>query len=445
MKIEKKILKVTIIVVFIIAILVVLLIYSKNAKKHNEMQEKNKEEFLIDTNELREIDDINEYINVSQSIDRYFNYIKADNKKSLLQLLDEDYVKEFNITENNVYTYSFERLNEKIIYFITGMKYKYYSNMIEYVVSCRLLNNDQEENIFLVLIYDRQNSSFSVLPQSKNYNSIGDIKLKENLKSIEKKDSNGYINNSISNEQMCKYLLEDYIKKAVYFPKEAYNSLDEEYRNKRFENYEGFIKYINDNRKNLEVSIFENLKPYTEFKTQDEYTQYIKGLDRIELYKYLVDTSGSGKNYVCLDRFNNYYVFNLKGIINYSLTLDTYTIMSDKFKKEYTEGNDTKKCQLNIDKFFKMINNKDYTHAYEVLDEGFKNNYFKSQDDFEKFVSSHFYEFNNIKFNSASYEGNVYIFKLTVTNVKNSNNSFEMNIFMKLKDSMDFVMSFGKA
>ena len=50
--------------------------------------------------------------------------------------------------------------------------------------------------------------------------------------------------------------------------------------------------------------------------------------------------------------------------------------MSDKFKETYDKGTDLEKVSLNIDKCLKMIQNRDYYNAYNILDETFRNNNF---------------------------------------------------------------------
>ena len=41
----------------------------------------------------------------------------------------------------------------------------------------------------------------------------------------------------------------------------------------------------------------------------------------------------------------------------------------------------------NINKYIEMINNKDYTAAYSVLDETFKNNYFGTVNNLEQYIN----------------------------------------------------------
>ena len=404
----------------------------------------NKEEFSIDINKIDELKNRNEYYDVSKCVYRYFASIRETDTVSLMDILDKDYINEFNITENNIYKYTLENKSSNLHYYIKDIYYKYNSNITQYVVKCRVLNNTTEEDIYLIILFDSVNTSFSVLPVNEKYEDIEELELKSDVTNIEKNEHNTFIYNSIGDETMCKYLLEDYINKVLYFPHDAYNSLDEEYKDERFENYENFEDYIEENKNRLEVSDINSIKQPSEFSRQEEYTEYLEGLDRIYITKYSVENDSENKRYICLDNFGNYYIFTEKSMMNYTLKLDTYTIESDKFKKTYEEGNNQRKVQLNIDKFIKMLNNKDYIHAYEVLDDNFKNNYFKSEEDFKKYIKNNFLEYSNIEFENYKEEGEVFIYQIVLFDkLSRSDKKLRMNIIMKLNEGTDFVMSFG--
>ncbi len=445
MKKNKIIIAIMILIVFIIITLIGLIIVLNDSKTIEENSIQNKSDFIIEEENLEEVKSRNEFFDVKQCIEQYFNFIKNEDKQALLDILDKDYIKQNNITENNINKFTYEKKSNKLIYYIKHIKYKLYQDKIEYIVKCNLFDNLEQE-IYLIIIIDNNNSSFAILPQIEKYNDINEIKLKENVKNIDKNTNNVVVYNSVSDEKMCEYLLDDYIKKALYFPNELYNCLEKEYKDKRFENYIDFQKYLSENREMLEMSEWDNLKKYSEFNTQEQYTQYIESLNSINLEKYLVENSNEGKKYVCVDKYNNYYIFNLKNLMEYTLTLDTYTIESEKFKTEYNNGGIQRKVQLNIDKFIKMLNNKDYKNAYKILDDGFKNNYFKTEEDFKNYMKNNLFEYNNVSYEEFSQEDEINIYKIIVSDKTLKNDKkIKMNIIMQLKDGTDFVMSFGGA
>lgn len=441
----KKIIIRAIISVIFCIIIIFCFIFIKTKKNNEDNFDIGVQDYNNDNEVMQKVDNRNDYIDVSQCVHRYFSFIRDNDAESLIKLLEKDYIKEKNITENNVLQKIYECKDRKLYYYIKDMRIASKSNINQYVVDCKVSNGSEEKNIFLIVLVDNTSAAFSILPINEKYTDITKVKAKENIVEIENIDLNNFNINTVDDGKICETFFKDFLNKAVHFPKDVYMSLDEEYRKERFKDYSDFQSFISKNKKRYASSVLDDLRRIAEFEKTEDYFDYLSRLDRIHLDKYLVENDENGKSYVCVDQNGCYYIFQENNIMDYILKLDTYTINSEKFKNAYKEGNDTKKCQLNIDKFFKMINNKDYTHAYNVLDDGFKNNYFKTQQDFEKFASSHFYEFNEIKFNNVSTEGEVYIFKITIIDIKNTSNSFDINVFIKLKDGMDFVMSFGKA
>ena len=130
--------------------------------------------------------------------------------------------------------------------------------------------------------------------------------------------------------------------------------------------------------------------------------------------------------------------------MNYTLKLDTYTIATDKFKETYASAVDEKKVQMNIDKFFQMINRHDYKTAYSCLAESFKNNYFNTEEEFEEYAKDRFYAYSSMEFKSYEKTGSdIYVFKVELKDLLEENSeSREINIIMQLQDDLDFRMSF---
>jgi hypothetical protein len=67
-----------------------------------------------------------------------------------------------------------------------------------------------------------------------------------------------------------------------------------------------------------------------------------------------------------------------------------------------------------VDLFIKMINDVNYQGAYKVLSNEFKNNYFKTQEDFENYVKSTFFNYNFLSAKEIKQEGNVYLYKTEI-------------------------------
>lgn len=196
---------------------------------------------------------------------------------------------------------------------------------------------------------------------------------------------------------------------------EAYDSLDEEYRKKRFGNINEYRKYVNDNYSKLMLATLSNYKIDT---TKSEYTQYI-----------------------CTDNLGNYYIFRETAIMQYKLILDTYTLDLPEFTEKYNSANENQKVALNIDKFMSAISSKDYKYAYNCLAGSFKNNYFKTQLEFENYAKANFYENNTVTYNNFEKQGDLCIYSVTITDTK-TNNKKQKTFIMQLGEGTEFVMSF---
>lgn len=453
-KIKKIIMTLIILIVFII---LGIIIYIKSSNVSSEMNIELKEQenlyinlqnnpaSVVNGKKPVKVKYANIYYTIFSLVEDYIKYVNEKNSQAVYNILDEEYINENNINLQNVVSIIKKYNNEsnfkvEDMYELSGINYSTYY----------IKGYIDKEYIFISISTDFSNKTFSILPlDQKEYENRLET-ISENVEGEEKKievnpyNIFNYLN--VSEEKMCEYLLQDYVTKSLYDIERAYEILEKDYKKERFGSLNSFKEYVKDNQSILKRIDKSDVKKYSEINNEQEYEKYLEELDKISLSKYLVESTESGIRYICIDNYENYYIFDTKAVMDYTLTLDTYTIQSEKFKAEYNNGSNQKKVQLNIDKFIKMINNKDYTHAYELLDEGFKNNYFKTEEDFKKFIKSRLFEFNNLTFDNFSEEGETYIYKVTLTDktLKN-NNKINMNIIMQLKGGTDFVMSFGKA
>lgn len=218
----------------------------------------------------------------------------------------------------------------------------------------------------------------------------------------------------ISNQQLCNIYLMDYKSNMIEHPEEAYKQLDEEYRNLRFGNIENFKKYIKKNEERI-----YNMK-LSKFQVKE-----------------------NSKEYICLDQYNNYYIFKETAVMQYSVILDTYTIDLPEYIQKYNEATQNGKVALCIDKFIKNVNAENYTLAYNMLDKNFKNNYFKTQENFESYVKKNFLGKENIEYKNVQNEGNIYIYVVNLSSKINNIVSIEKNFNVKLGEGTNFELSFN--
>ena len=144
--------------------------------------------------------------------------------------------------------------------------------------------------------------------------------------------------------------------------------------------------------------------------------------------------------YICLDEKGKYYIFTKDNIVNYNVILDTYTIDLPEFLEKYNSNKGEIKVGLNLQKIFDAIKNEDYKFVYNKLDETFRKNNFKTEEDFVKYAEQNFANCE-FKYSSCEKTNTLYVAKVKIT--KNNGETKAKEFIMKLQEGTDFVMSFN--
>ncbi len=416
-----KLKKIIIILCFIIAIIVlILLCYLKMNENYDSNITNNIDENSFDVEVDEEIMDTlteDELFNAKNCIQLYVNYIADKNYDAVMSVLDENYIKENNISVDNIEN-KIKKYNDNN-YFIISKAYKkeLTLDIVKYYISGSIFDNkfSTSEQIDCTVLMDNANNVFSIVPEDLRNNS------KFEFNEYIKLDANNYYNKVVykaySNGDVISEYFNLYKDLAINNPNLAFQLLDSTYKEKRFNN------------------------------SIDEYKKYLKDIDveNIYLSKFSCNIYKNYNEYVGVDKNGLYYFFREKTPMNFSVILDTYTILSDDFKETYDKADNEKKIQMNIDRFVHMINNKDYRTAYGYIADGFKNNYLDTQDKFENYIKNEFFEYNNFEFDSIEQKGsNLYTCTLTLTDATGNSKDFKkITIIMQLNDNYDFKMSFS--
>lgn len=453
---KNKIIKLMITIVIIVIIIIVLIIYFIN-KENLPNPPQNAPEDLNINRTVEEVSVTNDYFIVKNIINKYYSYCRKLNttitdinsyeqgmsaeeikkykeekairaqeiaQEGIYSMLDTSYINEFNITKEIIekrfkIKNQFESIIEKIYVMQDSLNVSCYLVYGFYID----MENFEKTEFSLAVNIDMLNNTFSIYPheylEKHGYNEIkvGDTVI-FNTESIDNKEYNTFEYKFIEDNTIAKEYFNNYKYAMLYSTDNAYKMLDKEYREKRFGSLEKYKKYVKEN--------FSSLK-------------------KCSITKYQTEKSYDINNYICLDNFGNYYIFKSTSISNYTLKLDTYTIEDEKFKKEYNNADEAKKVQMNIDKFIQMINSKDYENSYNLLYDGFKNNYFKTEEKYIKYIKDNFFEYNKVIYNNITNQGDTYIYNITLLDKTSEENINEksIDIIMKLEDNTNFVMSFS--
>lgn len=437
---ESLILIILIIIVIIIIGLIVLIINLNNNQQPEDISLSTGDEIInpdlegtygevIYNNELSNIITRYDYYNVKYCAEQYqeainelLNNNNDENKSRLYQMLDEQYINASNILEDNVDNL-IANYQQSEIYIDQILSTQLSDAVKAYVVKGKTIVNNSRNDCVLIIKLDFLNNTFSVYPYEfcveRGYNNTetgGNLNI-QNVDSIAKNNSNVYEDQSTSVESIAFSYYDKLKADFLYDPEYLFSILDEEYRDKRFENYEDFLNYINLNRELIsKAAISQYSREYN-----DGYVQYL-----------VVDT------------YNNHYLFNETSVLNYTVLLDDYTIETEDFKTKYASASIESKAITNADKVMKMINSKDYESIYNLLDETYRTNNFATLDTFIQYINTAFYNANYYTISNVSEQGSYYL--ITVTCKENASASAatkENRMIISIGEGTNFTMSFA--
>lgn len=111
--------------------------------------------------------------------------------------------------------------------------------------------------------------------------------------------------------------------------------------------------------------------------------------------------------------------------------------------EQLKDADERTRIQQYCGKFIRYIENKQYDKAYDLLYPEFKQNYFKTQDDFKKYVQEKFpSNLITIDYENFERQGEYYILFTTITSPMKADYSMEQKFIIIEKDFNDFVLSF---
>lgn len=423
----KKIIAIVISIIIIITIVLIILLTMKKGSEQNEngpLEGKSDIITITDSHSVEYADNRTNSFAVNRIVEEYINYIVGERSNELVSIISNKYIQDENVTINNV----INKVKDKNIQYSENYKVivnnmyviKESINLESYLVDLTYCNLDANKNyeIKLIVQIDIENLTFCIMPykyiQKLGYDKLklGDTCTIEHEK-IEKNQYNIYKMTPISKNSTAERYFNIFLENLKYDMQKSYELLDTQYKQNKFKNINEYIQYVQNNK--LQENAIKSYNVYT----YDDYNQY-----------------------VCIDNQNRYYIFNEKGIMNFTVILDTYTIDLPEFTEKYTKASDEEKVLLNIQKCFTAINDKDYRYVYNKLDNTFKANNFKTLADFEKYINANFFEKNKISASNARKQSEVYLYDIKISNIDGTS-SITKTFVMQLKENTDFVMSFG--
>lgn len=385
-----------------------------------------KENFKI----IENVEDNATYYTIKAIADRYIMSIASEDKEILKNIIAPTFIKKYNITDNNILKIaSIPKISRDFhVTYITDLKKISASSNIQVFFITgkgRTFNASEKFQFSLMIELDIEKKLYYIYPEKfmkdNGYSSlkVGDKINNFNVDDITNMENNAFIYTEGKNDkEMSIQYMYNFKDLLIYYKDDAYEKLDTEYREKRFTNKEDYYNYLDENK--IMVALMSS-EQYKVVKNEN-YTDYIIS-----------------------DKYKNVYRFRQKAdnILDYTVFLDNYTIVSKEDEKKYEDSNKTTKAKLNLNKIIAMINTKDYKAIYKCLNNDFRNNNFNSINDLRKYITNNFYEINSIKLENTNDQDNYIAFTCKLINQRNTSESKSVNIIIGKTDNIDFEMSFS--
>jgi len=259
--------------------------------------------------------------------------------------------------------------------------------------------------IFICTMNTKKNSNNNILTEN---NIAQEEYMGENIITKEHYKYNEFDYKNISTKQLLEMYFNEYKYDCANDMQAAFNSLDEEYREKKFGTYEEYANYMNSQLANLIQAKIE---------------------------KYDIKEHGNYKEYILQDQYGKIYIFKVTAVMEYTLFLDEYTVPTTTYIEEYNNADGAGKATINLNKFLKAIKNMDYKYAYSKLDAEFKNNNFITQIDFENYINQGWFDYESVGTLNIENQNGQYLCTFTIENI-------EKTFTVQLMENTEYTISF---
>ena len=119
---------------------------------------------------------------------------------------------------------------------------------------------------------------------------------------------------------------------------------------------------------------------------------------------------------------------------------------TELIQKKLSNMDENSRMQTYFGEFIEKIENANYSNAYNMLNEEYKNKYFPNQNDFENYIKSTYPQGSlAVKYNNFDRKGDIYTLQVTIFSITNTNaNKINQTIVIKENGKNDFKISFSK-
>lgn len=248
------------IILIIIAIIAVLLgIIFKDEQDRKTSTEPNGVQDVI-SKEIEELKDESLFFVLQNSINNYYSMLANKNTNSLLDILDDDFKKEKQINNSNIYNI-INSDYETVSYIAKSIYYNPNSSISYYFINGYLTNMTMMEDEFqyypsvnFLIVVDNKSRYFVIKPLESNLN-VETFAKSYDIKSKNIKSETLLSSYTISEKNKLIVYITEFINLMVYDNKRAYLMLDDNTR-KKYSSNDDFKNQMMDIYNKLSTNIF---------------------------------------------------------------------------------------------------------------------------------------------------------------------------------------------
>ncbi|MBR1540361.1 MAG: hypothetical protein IJ629_04240 [Clostridia bacterium] len=117
-----------------------------------------------------------------------------------------------------------------------------------------------------------------------------------------------------------------------------------------------------------------------------------------------------------------------------------------EIKQDLSKKSEQERMQYYCGNFFNIINSKNYEKAYSLLYSEYKENYFPTLANFERYLKENFPSNVALSYTNIERLGDIYVLSVSVKDTVNGNygHNFDMYVVLQEKDLNDYVISFSR-
>lgn len=259
----------------------------------------------------------------------YISQVISKNSEALIDVLNENFIKNNNVTTANllskVPTYTnYKSYKTQEEYDFTGV------NFSEYYIKGIIDNNE----VYFVIGMFYDTGAYDIAPISadtyKKYIN-GELYNESTFeRKIQNKELNLYSYLTLEDKDLAKKYLVEYTKLMLNSPQVTYQLLDSDFKAQNFSTFAGFNSFIKSNSEKIRAIYIVNADDSNdidgvtdEFELGQDLTEYRVTNEKAELSKYNIATEGGYKKITCNVANGSTFIFkiNLNNQGDYTVTL----------------------------------------------------------------------------------------------------------------------------